>query len=978
MNKELKKTLKIYDSRKIEFQFIQKWEKSGLFISNNKKLFKKYKTHTIIMPPPNITGILHNGHALFVTLQDILIRYYRMKKCNTLWLPGIDHAGIATQTIVQNKIKKKKNKKKKNNIRTTKTEILKKIWNHKKKNEKSILYQLKCLGASADWSKFRFTMDKKSSYSTRYAFVKMWNKKLIYRSQKLINWDPISKTAISNEEIKHIKVKDKLWKFAYKIKNNNNSEIIVATTRLETMIGDTAIAVNPNDPRYQELIGKYVNHPFFKKRKIKIIADNSIDKNFGTGAVKITPCHDHNDFIIGKKHHLEFINIFSKNYKIKKSIKKFSNMDITDAKMKIKKYLIKMKLNRGHEHIIHYVKISQRSGARIEPTISKQYFLKTTVLAKKALKKINKNYITIIPNNWIKTLKYFLNNIEDWCISRQLIWGHKIPIFYNIKKMKKEIIQYSKKNKLIIESAQNLIERKADKKILKTALRELQEGEIQKFSVTSINNLLNISNNYIQEKDVLDTWFSSALWPFSVFGWPFKTNNLKTYYPTTALETGSDILFFWIAKMIILGISLTRKSPFTFVYLHSMIRDSRGRKMSKSDGNAIDPIDVINGISKKTLIQKIKKYPIRNFDKTIKNINLKYSNGIKPSGTDGLRFSLAIMSGKEKSINLDLSRVNGYKLFLNKIWNASRLILSLKDKKLYFYKTFKKQQCKFSFIDKWIISEIQMMIKVFHQNLFKFQIHKIAEQIYHFFWHKFCDWYLEFSKINLKYLCICSMKNKKINIILKYTLKYSLLIIHPFTPFISEDIWNNLNINNKQQFCATSVFPKYNKSLLYKKESIFTNILINKISLIRNIKKKYKFKNYEKIQIIFFLRKTNEANYIILEKKSIEEISGIQDLKISLKSELSFFKNILDIYAGYITIAIIAKNIKKNLLIKNINQKIKIINRSIKDIQKIIFNKNFIEKAKNNIIKEKKQKYKKLKNERKIKNIFLKKIYNLN
>ncbi len=958
---------KFYKINAIESNIYNRWEKSGIFSPRAyETLNKNKKPYAIIMPPPNVTGILHNGHALFVTLEDILIRYHRMKGYNTLWLPGVDHAGIATQTVVERIIKVEQNKSKEE---LGKNSFLKKIWIWKKEKENKIIEQLKLLGASADWSRYRFTMDNQSSRAVKHAFIKLWNDSLIYRRERIVNWDPVSKTALSNEEVEYVQKKRELFFFAYKLKESVQKEIVVATTRIETMIGDSAVAVHPSDERYSGFVGKDLIHPFFPDRNIKIIEDLYVDSNFGTGAIKVTPAYDVNDCEMGKRHNLNFIKIFTNNGKIKNIFKPYENLDRVSARKKIKNDLIKFGLYRGIQKIVNSVGVSQRSGVEVEPIMSRQYFIKTKILAKQALNAVNNKKIQITPNIWKKTWNYFLSNTQDWCISRQIWWGHKIPIFYNIELMKKKIRNAFKKKDYAIESKKALKNSRPNSFLLKKALIELTEQDIRSFSVVSNKNLcLNNKKKYIQEKDVLDTWFSSGLWPFSVLGWPENTIDFQVFYPTTVLETGFDILFFWVSRMVMLGIYLTGQVPFSSIYLHSMVRDSVGRKMSKSLGNTIDPIDIIMGITQNNLIRKIKEHPIpiNKLSNILNDIKKNYPYGIAPSSTDGLRLSLAVLSGRGRDIKLDLSRVQGYRIFLNKVWNAARFTLMRVVKTTQLLKDI---YINLSFIDKWIISCLQKTIKIVRNSLKIYRFDNAAKSIYHFFWDDFCNWYIEFSKEDLLDNSSLVIKQQK-SVVILYLLESSMRLLHPFCPFISEEIWQKLpNIQGKcksTSFCAASPFPKEKSFFIDNKASFFMNIVISAVSMIRSLRQGIGLSAKKKVRAIFLVDTKFEKQKLENQKNAIKRVANIIVLSIKIKGTKVQEGNTITLTDEKIRVIISLKDIlNTESEIIRIKREVKKISYLRLKMEKRINNIGFMNRASLNIIKETKQKYKNLKKKEK-------------
>ncbi len=955
-----------YNTKRIEAYWYNAWEQSNLFSPNSSdslpKKNPKQVPYVILMPPPNITGILHNGHTLFVTLEDILARYHRMQGKNVLWIPGLDHAGISTQAVVERNLKKIKTINK--NTLTRKT-FIKKIWQLKEKNESYIIKQLKILGASADWSRSYFTLDKTRSMGVKKAFVIMWNNGLIYRKQRLVNWDPKIQTALSNEEVIHKTKKTNLDYFAYKIYNEPKSEIIVATTRLETMLGDVAIAVNPKDIRYHNFIGKQVKHPFIPNRDIRIIADNSIKIQFGSGAVKITPAHDLNDLLIAEKHKLPIINIFTKEAKLNKICGEYSGLDKTSARKTLKQKLIELKLYRKTEEIEHNILISQRSNAEIEPMLSKQYFINMKPLAKKAIKLVKDHKINIIPKKFIKTWNHFLINIEDWCISRQILWGHQIPIFYNIKKMKQLLLNTKNKKNYSLLLTQLLKNNANINKVLNLALLELDDASIKLFSEASITDLTNngTSQTYYQEQDVLDTWFSSALLPFSALGWPNNTKDLEAFYPGSILETGSDILFFWVAKMTMLSIYFMNKIPFKDIILHSMIVDSYGKKMSKSNGNTIDPVDIIFGITLNNLLKKIETYPIqkKSLPMILQKTKENFPKGIPPSGADSLRLTLAILSCQEQCLNPSISKIKGYKSFLNKIWNATRFALININTQLI--KPINTILDVLPLTEQWILSELQLLNKTINTSIEHYMFSEAANKIYHFFWIDFCDWYLEFAKNILNSNNI--HKKEITSSVIIEVLDIICRLLHPFCPYITEEIWNKLPLKDTRwkniKFCAIAPFPHVQNNLINNNAKNKIKIIKNIISIIRSTKQQNNIP-LEKLTEAIIISKNNINIQLLKDFNSIiKKMAYLNSLKILLKSNFNIHKNTTINFNDefYIILPLQkAKNktIKKHKLLK---QNSKIIEK-ISILTNRLNNNNFLKKAKKEIINLTKEKLKSL------------------
>ncbi len=817
---------KSYNAQESESRWYKEWEDAGVFQADAAKVLNDgKKPYVVMMPPPNVTGTLHNGHALFVTLQDMLVRAHRMKGFETLWLPGVDHAGIATQSVVERELKRHEGL---SRYDLGREDFLKRIWEWKDKNGSRIVEQMKCLGASADWSRERFTMDEQCSKAVRSAFVKMWNDGLIYRGERLVNWDPATQTALSNEEVEHEERDGSLWKFAYRV-HDSKEEIVVATTRPETMLGDSAVAVHPEDDRYKHLVGKSLVHPFFDDRNLCVIADDYVDQEFGTGAVKITPAHDPNDFEMGQRHNLEMINIFALDASVSLP-SEFFGMDRYEARKAIKHALEEKGLTRGETKIRHAVSISQRSNTVIEPMLSRQYFVKAKPLAEKAIQAIESGETRLIPSNWKATWDNFMLNIRDWCISRQLWWGHRIPVYYDLPKLKLRI--ESQKSKYP-ESFNALNEEGRD--WLQVALFEMSDEDIFSCSIASEVDLeAEDPRRYRQEKDVLDTWFSSGLWPFSTLGWPNQSDDLSAFYPGAVLETGFDILFFWVARMMMMGTYFMGESPFKDIYLHAMVRDADGKKMSKSLGNAIDPLDVINGISKRDLLEKTKTYPVpeAKLDRVLKNIAKQYPDGIAASGADGLRFSLAALSGQGRDVKLALARVEGYRSFLNKIWNATRFTLMKLEE--YDVNIDSDDSLSSSFADTWILHRLNEATERCHKALDTYRFDQYAESIYHFFWDDFCDWYVEFAKVLLN---DSATQKASANTLVK-VLDHSMRLLHPLCPFISETIWQSLPARTLRwpthDFCALATFPSSDPDLSRPDADDDMSLVTEVIRAIRN------------------------------------------------------------------------------------------------------------------------------------------------
>lgn len=902
---------KNFNREEIERKWYDQWLVNDIFRAGQDQ---KKTPYVIMMPPPNVTGVLHNGHALFVTLQDILARFYRMKGRDVLWLPGTDHAGISTQTVVERELFKKEGLTRHDLGREA---FLQRVFSWKDKHGERIIEQLKLMGASADWSRLRFTMDEQCSLAVNAAFVKLWNEGLIFRKERLVSWDPVTKTALSNEEVEHIERDGELFYFAYQVKDNQTQEIIVATTRPETMLGDTAVAVHPKDERYQNLIGKRLRHPFIPSREIIVIADDYVDRDFGSGAVKITPAHDPNDFLMGQRHQLPLVSIFTFDATINENGGPFVGLDRFAARRAVKEKLTELGLFRKIDKIRHAVAISQRSGADIEPMLSRQYFVDTKPLAKKAYDAVESGEVRIIPASFKKIWDHFLLNIEDWCISRQLWWGHRIPIFYHIEAMKQAVMDHGQKHPSLSHKA--LLEHKPMSIVLRLALDELSEETIRSFSY-AFETAPKDANNYLQEEDVLDTWFSSGLWPFSTLGWPESTADLERYYPSSVMETGFDILFFWVARMMMLGIHFMKKPPFKDVYLHAMVRDAHGRKMSKSLGNAIDPIDVIEGISLEDLLAKIKTYPVpeTHLPKVLEGIKKDFPEGIPSAGADGLRLSLAMFCGQGRDVKFSIPRVIGYRSFLNKVWNATRFSLMNITKEDVL--PFEEIKANLSLADRYIISYLNKTIKDVDHCITEYRFSEAADAIYHFFWNEYCDKYIEYAKVSFK----SDTPEQQIitKSVLIHLLDASMRMLHPFCPFISEEIWQNLPLgihyrNQNIKFCAVAPFPTYDQKLRDEEAEKIIGLIFEVSTMIKNgrqssdlpvslavpvklLAKDQTIKNLleDHQGLIAHLAKTKSISFGIRGKEEIKELSVINsgsnvDVVILLKGLIDVNKELL-------------------------------------------------------------------------------------
>ncbi|MBK9294319.1 MAG: valine--tRNA ligase [Oligoflexia bacterium] len=860
---------KAYEHQSVEGKWYQFWLSKNYFKADDSS---KKPTYTVMMPPPNVTGVLHMGHALNCTLQDTLVRYKRMKGFNCLWQPGMDHAGISTQIVVEKQLASQGIKREE----LGREKFLEKVWQWKAQSGGMIFKQQQKLGVSVDWDRAKFTLDEDMSLAVKKVFVDLYKESLIYRGNRLVNWCPRCNTAVSDLEVKHQDQKGTLWHIKY-------GGLTVATTRPETMLGDTAVAVHPEDERYKKLVGKKIKLPL-TNREISVIADESVDKDFGSGVVKITPAHDFNDYETAKRHNLEMISIFDNKAIVNENGGAYKGLTSIAARKKVLEDLTEMGLLIKEEPHPMSVGKCDRCEAVIEPMLSDQWFVKIKPLADKAIKVVEDGNIKFYPENWKKTYLDWLYNIKDWCISRQLWWGHRIPAWHC-----------------------------ADCKHITVSMEDAKKCENCG------------SKNISQDNDVLDTWFSSWLWPMNTLGWPAETEALKKYYPTNVLVTGFDIIFFWVARMVMAGLHFKKQIPFKDVYIHGLVRDERGQKMSKSKGNVVDPLDLVNDY-----------------------------------GTDALRFTLASFVGAGKDIRFSEDRLDGYRNFINKIWNATRFCLTALEG-VELSKNIDANSLTLA--DKYIVHELGQTINEVTQALENYQFTEAAQKLYQFTWNEFCDWYLELSK---PVLYGTDQKQKtQSGAVLVGTLERLARLLHPLIPYVTEEVYQTLrniypSIKNEKESICIQEYPTLSDSFLKlaSKEAAFEIDVVKKVvGALRNIRGENRISPAIKIKILVQTQSTallkilQQNDAFITSLGRLEKADYLTQLPDTKKSAVS----LLTIGQERINVIVPLEGLVDfNEEIKRLNKELEKVAKDFDIVNKQLTSDNFVKHAPKEILEEKK------------------------
>ncbi len=895
---------KTYQPKQIEQALYQIWEQSGHFKPSGHGM-----AYSIMLPPPNVTGSLHMGHGFQQTLMDVLIRYHRMQGDNTLWQAGTDHAGIATQMVVENQLHAQG----KSRYDLGREAFVDKVWKWKAESGGMITQQMRRLGTSPDWSRERFTMDDGLSDAVQEAFIRLYDEGLIYRGKRLVNWDPVLHTAVSDLEVINTEEQGSMWHIRYPLASGKG-ELIVATTRPETMLGDVAVAVHPADERYQHLIGQQIKLPL-TDRTIPIIADEYVDPAFGTGCVKITPAHDFNDYEVGKRHKLELINIFTLDAIINDNAPKaYQGLDRVAARKQIVADLEQQGfLDKIQPHTLK-VPRNDRGNAILEPCLMDQWYVSTKSLAEPAIKAVEEGRTKFVPENWSNTYFEWMRNIQDWCISRQLWWGHRIPAWYD-------------------ESGKIYVAQ--DEATVRSKYKLATDIKLR------------------QDEDVLDTWFSSALWPFSTLGWPNNLADVKTFYPTSVLVTGFDIIFFWVARMMMFGLKFIGDVPFKTVYITGLIRDAEGQKMSKTKGNVLDPIDLIDGIELDALIKK-RTYGMmqpRLAEKITKATQKEFPEGIAAYGTDALRFTYCALASTSRDISFNIQRMEGYRNFCNKLWNATRFVVMQLDAHHFCCGKSKTLNA----IDHWIWSQFNDCAAKVHQAIAQYRFDWVAETLYEFVWNQYCDWYLELAKVTLNNPNATAAEKNGTCYTLLQVLEKILRLAHPVIPFITESIWLQIKdcLHLTEATLMLAQYPQAEGETHRNHESI--DWLQQIVTNIRMIRSQKNFTEVAQLSSKGANTQQQEAMKPILSwLLGLGRISKVNWLETNDSPPLICFSFRINGVEFYLHVNLTPEAIKET--IAGLEKELSLYNQEIDRFTKKLSNAEFVSKAPPTVITKEKEK----------------------
>ncbi len=897
-----------YEPTEVESGWYDFWVENGLFRADESSDKTPY---TIVIPPPNVTGSLHMGHALFVTLQDILVRWKRMDGYEALWLPGTDHAGIATQVMVERQLAEEGT----DRHELGRDKFVERVWEWKEEHGGRIIDQLKHMGASCDWERERFTLDEGLNRAVREAFVRLYEEGLIYRGLRMVDWDPAGQTVLSDLEVEQEEEMGQFWYLRYPLADGSG-HVVVGTTRPETMLGDTAVAVHPTDERYEDMVGKMVDLPLVG-RQIPIVADEELpDPETGTGAVKVTPAHDPNDFACGERHDLERIQVIGFDAEITdEAPEEFRGLDRYEARKLVVQRFEELGLLEDTEQRPYAPGRSQRTGVIVEPLPMEQWFVKGEPLAKPAIDAVESGDTEIIPAVWKKTYDHFMYNIRDWCISRQLWWGHQIPAWY------------------CQECEHTMVMREAPDRC------DACGGPVK------------------QDEDVLDTWFSSALWPFSTLGWPEQTPDLEKFYPTQVLETGFDILFFWVARMMMMGLHFMEEVPFETVFLHAMVRDAEGRKMSKTYGNVIDPLHMIFGADSEELDENLHAELLR-----------QYPDGVEAQGADALRFTLAIYAAQGRDIKLDIKRIEGYRAFLNKLWNATRFaLMNLED-----YEPTDEVPRDLEGLttaDRWILARLDATTDEITEALEEYRFNDVAETLYHFVWHEFCDWYIELIKETLYDDSDANAATRRATqTTLVHTLETVLRLLHPITPYVTEEIWQTLpKGDDTPKSVMVASWPETPEEIPVEAVETMDTIL-DVIKAIRGIRGETNVNPGVVIDEVFFATDdTDAASALQQEGAYIQRMAKVDEISVVDRGSLEELDAAATAVAAGVDIRIpLAGLIDIAEEKARIHKELERVDEDIDHVSTKLANKGFVENAPEDVVQKDRDKLVAYKEEKKV------------